>query len=298
MMVALFSAMVTVGLIIAVGFIAGRTLTLSRPTLSQLSVYILAPALVVDSLYRTTVSFLGMGQVLLGFTLLFALLFLLVKAISKLFSLTLSIEKSLMMTTLFPNNGNLGLPLIAFALGAAGLERAIIYMIASSIFLFGVAPALLQGENLRSGLILVLRIPLIWAMGVGLLLHGLPFSLPDALSQGLHLLGESAIPLALIILGLELADTRVKVGRYEFSALSLRLLLAPLLAWGIGQALAMPTLDLQVFILQSAMPCAINSIVLVAEFGGDAPRTARTIVASTLVSFLTLPLILGLMAGL
>lgn len=297
-MVALFSAMVSVGLIILVGFIAGRTLTLSRSTLSQLSVYVLAPALVIDSLYRTTISFVGIGQVLLGFTLICGVLYFLVWWLAKFFKLTPAIQKSLMMTTLFPNNGNLGLPLIAFALGSAGLERAIIYMIASSIFLFGVAPALLHGESLKSGLLLVLRIPLIWAMGVGLLLHELSVALPDAISQGLHLLGESAIPLALIILGIELSDTQVKAGRYEFSALSLRLLLAPLLALGIGRALAMPVLDLQVFILQSAMPCAINSIVLVAEFGGDAPRTARTIVASTLASFLTLPIVLGLMAGL
>jgi len=297
-MVALFSAMVSVGLIILVGFIAGRTLTLSRSTLSQLSVYILAPALVIDSLYRTTVSFIGMGKVFLGFTLILGLLYLWVRATANAFKLTPSIQKSLMMTTLFPNNGNLGLPLIAFVLGSEALERAIIYMIASSIFIFGVAPALLQGGSLRSGLRLILRIPLIWAMGAGLLLHGLPLALPDAISQGLHLLGESAIPLALLILGLELSDTKVRVGRYEFSALSLRLLLAPLLAWGVGAALAMPVLDLKVFILQSAMPSAVNSIVMVAEFGGDAPRTARTIVASTVVSFLTLPIILWLITGL
>ncbi|NQZ63881.1 AEC family transporter, partial [Crocosphaera sp.] len=54
----------------------------------------------------------------------------------------------------------------------------------------------------------------------------------------------------------------------------------------------LPPLDLQVFILQSAMPTAVNTIVLAAEFGGESTKVARTIVVTTLLSFLTLPLVL------
>ncbi|MEC4806693.1 MAG: hypothetical protein SAJ72_20750 [Jaaginema sp. PMC 1080.18] len=54
------------------------------------------------------------------------------------------------------------------------------------------------------------------------------------------------------------------------------------------------TLELQVFVLQAAMPTAVNSLVFVTEFGGDAPRVAKTIVASTLLSLVTLPVVLTL----
>ncbi|NES00827.1 MAG: AEC family transporter, partial [Symploca sp. SIO1B1] len=53
-------------------------------------------------------------------------------------------------------------------------------------------------------------------------------------------------------------------------------------------------LDLQVLVLQAAMPTAVNTIVLV-TFGGDAPRVARTVVVSTLMSFVTLPLVLWIL---
>ena len=60
----------------------------------------------------------------------------------------------------------------------------------------------------------------------------------------------------------------------------------------MGQALQLEALDLQVLVLQSAMPAAVNAVVLVTEFGGDAARVARTVVISTLMSFVTLPLVL------
>ncbi|MCU0536439.1 MAG: hypothetical protein MUD14_21335 [Hydrococcus sp. Prado102] len=55
-MTALLPAIVPVSLIILIGFLAGRKLSLDPQTLSQLGVYILAPALVADGLYRTTLS--------------------------------------------------------------------------------------------------------------------------------------------------------------------------------------------------------------------------------------------------
>ena len=47
-------------------------------------------------------------------------------------------------------------------------------------------------------------------------------------------------------------------------------------------------------VLQSAMPTAVNSFIIVSEFGGDKDLVARAIVTSTLMSFVTLPMVLWL----
>ena len=65
-MTVLLPAIIPVALIIIIGVIAGKTLTLQKQTLSQLIVYILAPALVADSLYTTTLSIQNATQLLLG----------------------------------------------------------------------------------------------------------------------------------------------------------------------------------------------------------------------------------------
>ncbi|MEA5536499.1 AEC family transporter [Crocosphaera sp. XPORK-15E] len=297
-MTILLPAIIPVAFIIFIGFIAGKTLKLQQQTLSQLTVYILAPALVADSLYTTTMSAESAAKLLLGVFIIASVLYLLVLGVSYWFNLSSLIRKSLIATTLHPNNGNMGLSLVDFALGSGGLDRAIIYMIGSSILLFGITPAILAGTSLKHSLGVVFKLPLIWAMIAGLILRVLQIKLPFNLGEGLHLLGVAAIPIALLILGMQLADTRFKVRKFEFASLNLRLIIAPIIALLIGKLINLDSLDLQVLILQSAMPTAVNTLVLVTEFGGDPPLVARTIVVTTLLSFLTLPMVLWLSTNL
>lgn len=296
-MTVLLPAIVPIGLIILIGFIAGKTLTLESQTLSQLAIYILSPALITNSLYRITLSAQSTAGLVAGFAITSLLLYLMVWGLGKILKLTPLIQKSLIASTLFPNTGNLGLPLTTFALGAAGLERAVVYLIASSILISGIGPALIAGGGIGSGVRLALKLPLFWAILAGLILRLSSVELPFRLAEGIQQLGMAAIPVALIILGTQLASTRFSVGIFETCAALMRLLLAPLIAYTVGQFLRLEELDLQVLVLQSAMPTAVNSVVLVTEFGGDAPRVARTVVVSTLIGFVTLPLVLWAVAG-
>jgi len=295
-MTVLLPAIIPVALIILIGFIGARTLSLESQTLSQLTLYILAPALVADSLYRTTLSIQTSTVLVASFAITSLLLYLLAWGLGKICKLPEPSQKSLIASTLFPNNGNLGLPVSAFAFNTPGLERAVVYMIASSLLMFGIGPALLKGSRVTKGLRFTLKLPLFWAILGGLSLRLLSIELPLRLDEGIQQLGAAAIPIALIILGMQLASTRFEVGIYEICAATLRLLGGPLIAYIVGTIWQLQGLDLQVLVLQSAMPTAVNTVVLVA-FGGDAPRVARTVVVSTLMSFFTLPLVLWLLVS-
>ncbi|MFW6296659.1 MAG: AEC family transporter [Halothece sp.] len=291
----LLSAIAPVIFIILIGFVAAQTLALEKKTLSQLTVYILAPALTAHGLYQTTLSTASISGLVLGFAIASLILYLIALGLGKLFQLPPPIQKSLIAITLFPNTGNLGLSFITFSLGEAGLERAIIYLIAASILMFGLGPALLSGGGFISSFRLIFKLPLIWAIFVGLLLRLFSAELPFNLEQSIEQLGFASIPVALVILGMELAHTPWKIGIFEVCASSLRLLMAPLIAYGIGRGLHLEGLDLQVLVLQSAMPVAVNAFILSTEFGGHPPRVARTIVISTIMSFGTLPLLLWIL---
>lgn len=293
-MTALISTVIPVALIIFIGWIAGKRLKLERQTLSKLSVYVLAPALVTTSLYKNTLSWQSTLGLLLGFALVSLIIALFGWLTGRFLQLSHPSRKSLLATTLSPNNGNMGLSVASFALGEAGLERAVVVMIGSSILLFGIMPALLRGKGIKYGLNLVLKLPLTWAMFAGIGLQLLPISLPFNLDVAIDELGRAAIPIALILLGIELSYTQFRIGRFELWATFVRLLIAPLIALGIGRGLQLQGLDLQVLIVQCAMPTAINTLILVAEFGGDTVKTARTIVTTTLLSFLTIPFSLWL----
>lgn len=292
MMAVLLPAIAPVALIILVGFIAGNTLALDRRTLSRLSLYVLLPALIASSLYGITLTADRALLIVLGFFLASALLYGLVYCCCRFFKVNPLRQKTLLATTLFSNTGNLGLPFITFALGQTGLERAIVYLVSSSILLTTVGPTLLKGQGLATGLRTTLRLPVFWAMLAGLALQVLAVTLPLRLGDGLDLLGGAAIPVALVTLGMQLAKTQFYLDRPVVVATGLRLVLGPAIALPIGAAIGLQGQDLQVLILQGAMPTAVNTFIWVTEFGGDADLVARAIVLSTLLSFVTLPSIL------
>jgi hypothetical protein len=292
----LLPAVAPVGLIILIGFIVGRTLPLERQTLSQLTLYVLSSALIVDSLYRTNLSLKSTSGLLVGFGFTSFLLYSFGWVISKLTKLSPEFQKGLIATSIFPNNGNMGLPVADFALGAAGLERAVVYMIGSSILMFCGGPAILQGKGIAYGLRLIFKLPLLWSILAGLGLRLLSIKLPFELDTGIQKLGEAAIPVALILLGMQLSDTAFVLGLREILAAIVRLVVSPFVAYIVGLSLSLQTLDLQILVLQSAMPAAVNSFILVSEFGGDKVFVARTILTSTLMSFITLPLIIWLLS--
>lgn len=291
-MAILLPAIVPVALIILVGFIAGHTLALDRRTLSRLSLYVLLPALIASSLYNITLTAERALLIVLGFFLVSALLYGLVYGLCQVTKTPPLRRKTLLATTLFANTGNLGLPFITFALGQTGLERAIVYLVSSSILLTTVGPTLLKGAGLAIGLRTTLKLPVFWAMVVGLALQALAITLPLRLDEGVALLGGAAIPVALVTLGMQLANTQFYLDHSVLIAAALRLLLAPAIAGAIGTAIGLEGQDLQVLVLQGAMPTAVNTFIWVTEFGGDADLVARAIVLSTLLSFMTLPSIL------
>ncbi len=294
-MFSLFPAVLPVGLIILIGFITGRNLPLQKSTISQLTLYVLSPALVIDSLYRTNVSLDSSLGLLSGFVITSSIIFLTVKLLGKITNFPSSLETAILATSLFPNNGNMGLPVVDFALGTAGLARAVIYMIGSSILMFCFGPAIIKGEGIVYGLRLIIKLPLLWAIVAGIGLRMLNFEFPFQLDTSIQKVGTAAIPIALILLGMQLASTHFELGFKELYATVIRLLVAPAIAYIVGINLDLQILDLQVLVLQSAMPTAVNSLVLVTEFGGDKDFVAKTIVTSTLLSFITLPLILWLL---
>ena len=294
-MLYLSAAILPVGLIILIGLIAGRSLPLQQQTLSQLILYVLSPALIVDSLYRNNLPIASSLALLEGFVMTSGLLYLTIRLLSQIKSFSTSSKTALVATSLFPNNGNMGLSVVSFALGTGGLARAVIYMVGSSILMFCFGPAMIKGQGFMSGLKLIIKLPLIWAIASGLTLRIFSGDIPFQLDLGIQKVGAAAIPIALILLGMQLARTRFELGFSELLAASIRLLIAPSIAYGVGNFLHLTGLDLQVLVLQSAMPTAVNSLVLVSEFGGDKDFTARVIVTSTLLSFISIPIILWLL---
>ena len=288
------AAIVPIALVALAGAVMGRCFELEIKTLSRLNLYLLFPALVLTGLQSSSLSGAIALRLVTAVWLTSALLYGVAIMVARICGWAANEQKSLVATTLFSNTGNMGLPFVLFALGDAGLERAIVYMVASALMVATVGPIALRGEGVKQGLRFTLRLPIVWATFAGVALQFWVLQLPGPLERGVVMLGEAAIPLALLTLGIQLARTPFSFGIPEGVSAGLRLVVSPLVAFGVGRSLGLSGLELQVLVVQAAMPVAVSSVVWVTELGGDAGRVARAVVLSTVLSLGSLPGVLWL----
>ena len=189
----------------------------------------------------------------------------------------------------FANNGNLGLPLCLFAFGDEGLALGISVLVVSAVANFTIGMALVSG---RFSPMEIARTPTIYVVAGALLFLGADVEPPAWLANTTQMIGGLSIPLMLIALGVSLSRLRVRSIH--------RSLLLAVLRIGIGFATGLLFAWLfglegaarGVLILQCSMPAAVINYIIAARFDRAAGDIAGLIVASTVISFATLPLLL------
>jgi predicted permease len=134
-----------------------------------------------------------------------------------------------------------------------------------------------------------------WALVAGIALRVLNVQLPLGIDDGIHLLSQAAVPMLLLLLGLQMSRTRFVPKPPDFSMAALRLGAGPLAAYVAGRLVGLDHLALQVLVLQCATPTAVNALLVAAEFGGDSARAARAVVLTTILAFATLPIVMWVM---
>ena len=294
-MSALLNVVLPVALIVAVGVIAGRRLPIDVASLTKLTLYVFAPALAADAMYRAQLGAGDAVRIFIAFSLTTFALYLFSRVVAQISGLDVSGRKSLIATTIFPNSGNFGLSLTLLALGQEGLERGFVTFAASALFVFGLGPGLVSGQGVRQGIITTLRLPMIWALIVGIGLRAGDITLPKGIADGLHLLAGATVPTLLITLGLQISRQKFAVLPSDITATAMRLIGGPSAAYLAGRVVGLDHLALQVLVLQCATPTAVNALLITAEFGGDARKAARVVVLSSIVCFATIPIVMALM---
>ena len=205
---------------------------------------------------------------------------------------------SMLITAMFANNGNYGLPLISFAFGKEALAHSSVYFVFSALLTntLGVLIASLGHLNLKQAALGMFKIPTLYAVILAALINYFHFSLPVPLDRTVSLAAGAGVPVMILLLGLELRQVR---STNYLSALGLstcvRLLAGPLLGLGLSAMLGMSGPGRQAGIMEASMSSAVATTNLAAEYKLDTSLVASTILVSTLLSPLTLtPLILYL----
>lgn len=282
-------------LIVGIGVLLGPLVGSGIVAVNRLVLYAAAPALVLTALVEADLVLSNVIRLYSGHLLFVAAMFVLARGLT--WRVERRASRGFAATAMFSNAANLMLPISLFALGALGLERAVLLFVLLQFLMYTLVPLVLVGRDDFAGrsLLGLLRLPVLWAVPVGIVLNLLSVPPPTGIWRGVSLLSDAAIPLILLILGLQVyrSGLRPPTG-LTWAATLLKLVVGPPVAYALGWLVGARELDLAVLTLLGAMPPAVNILILSLEFGGDVEGVARTVVLGTLGAMLTLPVVLFL----
>ncbi|OHD56976.1 MAG: hypothetical protein A2Y33_08425 [Spirochaetes bacterium GWF1_51_8] len=293
--------MLPVLIVFALGYLAGRFFDFDNKTLSTLSLYLLTPALIFQSIYKyknffelTTLKMLG------AITLIAVLIIAGVELAGKIFKLDKSTRVVLILTLMLSNSGNFGLPINQYAFGDEALLVASVLLVIYSFYTntVGVIVAAADKSDIKQALLGSLKMPFFYVLVAALALNFFHVEIPAPLFKPIELIGLSAIPLNLLQLGFNLSKIR-KLERLPlvFTASAIKLAVIPFGSYFLLMLLGLQGLDFKSTILQIAMPPAVYCSILAAHYDSDSELASSIVFVSTILSFISLSVLIYLLMG-
>jgi len=274
-------------LIALIGFVWARSgAKFDTGMITSLVMMLGTPCLVVDTFIRVKPTPAAFAEIVAAGVSLFVGYALLGFVVLKLARMPV---RDYLGALMFPNMGNMGLPLSLFAFGEQGLTIAIVLFAISAIGNFTIGTSIAAGSMNPA---VIARMPIIYAVGVALLITVTDLQVPQFLQNTLRLLAGLTVPLMLVALGVSLSRLKARSLPRAFFLALVRMLggfaIGLLICWIFK--LEDPTRG--VVLLQSTMPAAVFNYLFAERYGRDAPGVAGVVLLSTVMSFATLPLLL------
>lgn len=285
-------------IVAAIGYVIARVFTSDVRTLSRVCFNALSPCLVfsllvtsslgADDLGRMFVFTVGtiLGAGTIGFL------------IAKGFGLDRATTAGLLLVVMFSNTGNYGLPVVMFAFGKDALAHASVYFAANAIttYSLGVFLASAGRRSVPRALAGVLKVPAVWGVVAASIFMATGTTVPLPIMRPVELLGSAALPVMILVLGMQLERmSRPERPLLVAAAVLMSLVVTPAISWPIAKAVGLVGAARQAAIIQSGMPSAVLTTILALEFDVAPSFVTACVTVSTLVSPITVTLLIAAM---
>ncbi|MEO8628813.1 MAG: AEC family transporter [Betaproteobacteria bacterium] len=205
----------------------------------------------------------------------------------------------------FSNNVLLGIPLAKATLGDAAMPSIGLVLVFNSLILWTLATVSVEwarhGEVSVRGFmrtaVKVVTTPVVAAVLLGAAFGATGLHMPAMIDQPLHLIAQAAVPLALIVVGMGLSEYGVRSGWQAGLGITLlKLLVQPLVVLGLAVLLGLPPIEKQAVVLLASLAVGVNVYLMSRQFNAMQSSVASSMVLSTILSAITVPLALSLAA--
>ena len=209
------------------------------------------------------------------------------------------------------NTGFIGFAVLDSVFGGASVFLGSIFIAISNVFLYSLGIAALTSggasgaeahraslaETARTVLRNMLNVPLVVSL-IAMVVFFANIPVPASIMQAADMTGGITAPLAMMLVGLSIADADLKSVLAEWRLWGftlIRFLIAPLVAFLALAPIVPSELALGVFIVLLAMPTGSMAGPIAATYGQDGDIPARGTIVSTLASFVIVPILMLVM---
>ncbi|MGO4106467.1 AEC family transporter [Paenibacillus sp. YAF4_2] len=278
------------------GYVYQKYKSPDSKVLADLSLFVLSPCLIVSAVSGSDLNSSAFAHIALFTVIQTILCWVASGGVGKLFRFDMPSSRAMELTTIFANSNNYGLPLLLLAFGNAGFAIGVTNVVLHIVLVntLGLYIASRSSFSPKQAAAKMVRNPLIYAAAIGLVLYLFQIPLPTSLNAGLSLIGGAYAAIVLLMLGMQLKKTnwRASMRRELWISIVMRIVGVPALSFLTIQLIGLHGLEASVLFVQSSMPSAINSVVLMEKYGGDKELVSVNVAMTTAASFLYLPVLI------
>jgi malate permease and related proteins len=282
-------------LIAGVGYLLASRLQANLKTLAHVVFYALAPCFAFRMLTMSKMTGPEAGRMALLAILVTSVMGMLAKISAIPFQLDRAELSGFLLVAMFSNGGNYGLPVVLFAFGTEAMAPATVYFVTSSILTYtaGVFLAAAGRRSASKAVLGITKMPAIYGVAAAALVLATGITVPVTIMRPIQLLADGAIPLMILVLGMQLQRaTAPDRPRVVAAAVVLSLVAAPLVALALTWLLGLSGFARQAGVVLASMPTAVITTILALEFDTSPAFVTNVVFTTTLLSPLTLaPLI-------
>lgn len=209
-------------------------------------------------------------------------------------------QKVLRFGTLVNNAVFGGVPIVSGLYGAEGIMLSSFFVIPQRILMWTIGVSIFTAEkgNVRRAILKVLKMPTVVAVYLGVLRMVLQIPLPGFLDMAVKNMGSCTAPLATVLVGSILADTKLSalLDGAAFYMTLVRQILVPLATMLALRLLGIGGVMGGVSLILTAMPAGTTTAILAKKYGADAELACTSIFISTVLSLITVPLFLSFLS--
>ncbi|MDC9592753.1 AEC family transporter [Xenorhabdus sp. IM139775] len=311
-------ALIPIFVILLLGYMAGKWKLVNSAHTSLLNIFVMNFALPA-SLFTATVKtpwsgITGKLPLIAVITLTMWVMYAVSYFIfTKFFRKTAQDSAIFSLTSALPNYAALGLPVLGSVFGdsSATMLSVAVSIAAGSVLLSPFCLLVLEreksksnGEAQRSTLTILpnlilnaLKKPIIWAPVLGVILSALSFSAPPILLAAIKPLALAATATALFLTGLILSVRKFAINVPVLVSCAIKLIVQPILAWGILLAFGITGNVAVTAILMLAIPAGFFGVVFGDNYGVHSPEAEASLLLSSVICIITLPIFISLTSG-